>query len=109
MKIIFPYREQNCQNEANWQMRARSLGATSKEPRCSFAQEYGYFEMRAHPRLLTVPSTVAFVGREFVKSARVGDAVLALDRIGQKFLDWTRLSSFFCWRYTIVADKGAPR
>ena len=64
---------------------------------------------REFHELIGFPASGGFVGREFVKSARGGDVVLALDRIGQRLLDWTRLSSFFCWRYTIVADKGTPR
>jgi SAM-dependent methyltransferase len=53
------------------------------------------------------PASGGFVGREFVKSARMGEFVLALDRASQNFLDWTRLASYFCWRYTIAADKNS--
>ena len=63
---------------------------------------------RAFHELLGFPASGGFVGREFIKSARVGDVVLALDRLGQKFLDLTKLAPFFCWRYTVVADVREP-
>jgi SAM-dependent methyltransferase len=84
----------------------RRAGPICAPHQCSQKLEAAGFTVihRQFHELVGFPASGGFVGREFVKSARVGDAVLALDRACQKFLDWIGLASSFCTRYTIVAD-----